>query len=62
MRSSKIGGSGSENPYLYIYIIGLFLGTLIRIIAFIIPIGVVHRLEELLLPDDITTNDSQQFE
>ena len=60
MATSKIGGSGSEKPYFHLYVLGLVLGTLIRIIAFIAPIGVVRRLEELLLPDDITANDIQQ--
>jgi hypothetical protein len=62
MTSSKIGGSGSENLYLYIYVIGVFLGTLIRMIVFIIPIGIVHRLEGILLPDNVTIDNSQRFE
>jgi len=60
MTTNKIGGSGSENPYFRLYVIGLILGTLIRIVAFFAPIGVVRRLEEMLLPDGTATDDVHQ--
>lgn len=60
MTTSKIGGSGSESPYFRLYVIGLILGTLIRIAAFLAPIGVVRRLEETLLPDSETTDAAHQ--
>lgn len=60
MATRKIGGSGSETPYFHLYVLGLVLGTLIRIVVFITPIGVVRRLEEALLPDDMTDNDILQ--
>ena len=60
MTTSKIGGSGSEAPYFRLYVVGLILGTLIRIVAFLAPIGVVRRLEETLLPDGKATDDVHQ--
>jgi hypothetical protein len=57
MTTSKIGGSGSEAPYFPLYVVGLILGTLIRIVAFLVPIGVVRQLEDTLLPDGTATDD-----
>ncbi|MFQ3474878.1 hypothetical protein HKK80_01280 [Halonotius sp. F2-221B] len=60
MTTSKIGGSGSESPYFRLYVVGLILGTLIRIVAFFAPIGIVRRLEETLLPDGTATDGVHQ--
>jgi hypothetical protein len=60
MTTSKIGGSESKNSHFRLYVFGLVLGTLIRITAFLAPVGVVRRLEDALLPDGTETTDSQQ--
>jgi hypothetical protein len=60
MMTSKIGGDKSEAPYFRLYVVGLILGTLIRIVAYLAPIGVVHRLEKTLLPDGTATDDVHQ--
>jgi len=60
MTTSKIGGNESNNSYFRLYVFGLVLGTLIRIAAFLAPVGAVRRLEDSLLPDDTETIDSQQ--
>lgn len=60
MSMNKIGGSESEPSYSSLYIIGLIIGTAIRVVLFIIPIGIARRLEEILLPDDPATDDDNQ--
>lgn len=60
MTTSKIGGNKTENSHFGLYIFGLVLGSLIRIAAFLAPVGAVRRLENSLLPDDTETTDSQQ--
>ena len=60
MTTSKIGGSESENTYFGLYAGGLVLGTLIRIAAFLAPVGIVRRLEETLLPDSTATDEVNQ--
>lgn len=60
MTTSEIGGNKNENSYFGLYIFGLVLGSLIRITAFLAPVGAVRRLENELLPDDTEATDSQQ--
>lgn len=60
MTTSKIGGSKTKNKYFRLYLFGLVLGSLIRIVAFLAPVGAVRRLENSLLPDDTETTDSQR--
>jgi hypothetical protein len=57
MAISNIGGNESESSFFYYYLIGLLLGTIIRIAVFLAPIRVVRRLEETLLPDGTATDD-----
>jgi hypothetical protein len=59
MSPNKIGGNRSKKPYFRLYVLGLAIGTLIRIVASVVPVRLFRRLEELLLPDDVTAGDSQ---
>lgn len=61
MTPNKIGGSGRQSAYLLLYAIGLILGFLIRLVAVIAPIGVVHRLKESLLPDGTAADGAHQL-
>lgn len=60
MSMNKIGGSESDPWCSSLYIIGLIIGTAIRVVLFIIPIGIARRLEKILLPDDPATDDDNQ--
>jgi hypothetical protein len=51
MTSTLVGGDESNVRYLGLYIGGVLFGSLIRIVAFVFPGHIVHKLEELLVGD-----------
>jgi hypothetical protein len=51
MPSNIVGGDESNIRYFGLYVVGVFLGSLIRIVAYAFPSRIVHKLEELLVGD-----------
>ncbi|MDY7081702.1 MAG: hypothetical protein SXQ77_04675 [Halobacteria archaeon] len=48
----KIGGEKSAIRYLVIYVIGIMIGSIARMVMFVFPTTVVNYLERTLLPGD----------
>jgi hypothetical protein len=51
MTSSLVGGNESNIRYFGLYVVGVILGSLIRITAFVFPGRIVDKLEDLLVGD-----------
>jgi hypothetical protein len=51
MTSNLVGGGESNIRYFALYVFGVILGSLIRIIAFVFPSRIVRKLEDLLVGD-----------
>jgi hypothetical protein len=50
MTANRIGGDDSDVRYLLLYLLGVVLGSGIRLVAFLFPTSVVRTLEDALLP------------
>jgi len=51
MTAHRIGGDESNSRYLGLFLFGVLLGSVIRIVAFVFPNRIVRRLENTLLGD-----------
>lgn len=49
--AERIGGDDSSPRHFGIFLLGVALGSLVRVGAFLFPTQVVRYLEEALLPD-----------
>lgn len=53
MVASRVGGNTSNVQYFAVFLIGVFLGSTIRIAAFLFPDRIVRKLEEVLLDEPV---------
>lgn len=51
MTASRIGGGESHTRYFVLFVFGVGLGSLIRVVAYVFPNRVVHKLEDVLIGD-----------
>ena len=51
MTSNLVGGGESNIRYFGLYVLGVILGSLIRIVAFVFPGHIVRKLEDKLVGD-----------
>lgn len=51
MTPSLVGGDESTLRYFSLYMIGVILGSLIRLVAYVFPSHIVRTLEKTLLGD-----------
>jgi hypothetical protein len=51
MSRTEIGGDLSNREFARLFLAGVLLGSAIRLVAFLFPVGVVRQLEAWLLPD-----------
>lgn len=51
MAGNRVGGAESNARYFGVFLLGVLLGSSIRVVAFLFPNRVVRRLEDTLLGD-----------
>jgi len=51
MTANRVGGTQSNYRYFALYLLAVFLGSMIRVVAFVFPAGIVHKLEATLVGD-----------
>lgn len=51
MTANRVGDEVSNYRYFALYLFAVFVGSLIRVVAFLFPTRVVHKLEETLVGD-----------
>jgi len=51
MVANRVGGNESDVRYLAVFLVGVVLGSAIRIVAFLFPDRIVRKLEVVLLGD-----------
>lgn len=51
MTANRVGGTESDPRYAAIFVVGVLLGSMIRLVAYLFPERIVATLEDLLLGD-----------
>jgi hypothetical protein len=51
MTASRVGGNESDIWYFALFVFGVALGSLIRVVAYVFPNRTVHKLEDILIGD-----------
>lgn len=51
MTANRVGGDESNYRYFALYLVAVFVGSLIRVVAFLFPARVVRKLEHTLVGD-----------